>query len=126
MTEVLDGIGLSVSTNISPLAPVVSPQPPSLFLHVRNHNNMLNLNIFTRTWTAGERTFAVARGLLHPFYTPLLIAIMGYSNAGKSYTMLEQDGVIAVVLGRLRPLDGGIDITVHEVLNSIQAIGNFT
>lgn len=87
---------------------------------------MLNIDIFTRAWTVGESTFAVVRGLLCPFYIPFLIAIMGFSNAGKSSTMLKQDGVIAGVLGRLGPLNGGIDIMVYEVLNSTQAIGDFT
>lgn len=71
--------------------------PPLWFLPIRN-SVVLNEDIedrIIRVYAAAESTFAVVRWLLLQFSTHFLISIMGYSGAGKSHTMLSQDGVIA-------------------------------
>lgn len=113
------------------LPPGPPPGPPLLFLRVRNPTSDDDIPTgerFARIYSAGESTFAVARGLLRPFHKPFIIAVMGYSGAGKSYTVLGEDGVIAALLGRLGGVGVGgvgVDIKVYQVLSIAQSIGDF-
>lgn len=131
MKEAVDDIRSSLSSTKSPPPPPPPPipGPPLLFLRIRNpHGHDIPApESFTRVYSLGESTFAVARGLLRPFCTPFLIAVMGYSNAGKSYTILGEDGIIAAVLGRLAgtAAHGGIDVKVCQVLQTAEAIGEY-
>lgn len=130
MKEAIDGIRSSLSnTSTPPPPPPPIPGPPLLFLRIRNphgHDTPATES-FARVYSVGESTFAVARGLLRPFCTPFLIAVMGYSNAGKSYTILGEDGIIAAVLGRLAgtAAHGGVDVKVCQVLQTPEAIGEY-
>lgn len=130
MKEAIHGIRSSLSSaSTPPPPPPRTPGPPLLFLRVRDpHGHDLpSPDVFARVYSAGEGTFAVARGVLRPFCTPFLIAVMGYSNAGKSHTILGADGILAAALERLGPTasHGGIDIKVCQVLHSPAAIGEY-
>lgn len=103
-------------------APLITG-PPLLFLPQKRNTQYrcLRQGIYRRREDLCRGTRSSA-----PILYAVLIAVLGFSKAGKSYTILGEDGVIATVLGWLgASVRGGVSVKVDQVLNTTEAIGHF-
>lgn len=101
-----------------------------IFLRLRNCTEEVeelaaDFGEFRRIWTAGEGNRIVSRAITRSIITSrstFLIALIGYSGGGKSYTAFGCDGLLYAILERLPPAF----IEVTEVLDQKHSLGAFT
>lgn len=99
---------------------------PRLFLRMRNPPLKLDpeseiFDRFAKIFIMGETTFRVANQVVSALHTPFLVVLMGYSGAGKSYTMLAEDGVIAAIIGTL---PSPVNVTVSEISDTTRPMAD--
>lgn len=107
----------AVAPVIPTATPATPPPPPRLFLRIRNPPLDIDtesemFDRFTRIFVMGESTFRVAHQVVSSLHVPFLVVMMGYSGGGKSYTMLQEDGVVAAIIGTL---PSPLNVTITEI-----------
>lgn len=105
--------------------PLLAPAP-RLFLRMRNPPLQLDpeseiFDRFAKIFIMGETTFRVANQVVSALHTPFLLVFMGYSGAGKSYTILAEDGVIEAILGTL---PSPVNVTVSEISDTTRPMAD--
>lgn len=78
--------------------------------------------IYHQIFTSNESNRIVSRAVVNTGFTkPFLIALMGYSGAGKTFTAFGADGVFATILKRLP----NVSVTVMQILENTEVLGTF-
>lgn len=98
--------------------PTVAPQP-YLFFRVRECSPELVEDLIPdaaayRQIFTNETNRLVSRSVTTALAKPFLIAVMGYSGAGKTHTAFGADGLFPMIIQRLPP----VTITVYEILTA--------
>lgn len=116
-------------------APKVLASPPALpllFLRLRGSTSLQddlvdhpieNPDVYRRIWVAEEENKIISRAVTANFTVPFVVALIGYSGGGKSYTAFGSDGLLGGILARL-PNKTSLQVT--QVLEKTKSLGSFS
>lgn len=105
----------------------VSKRPPQPLIYFRIRNSPPGMlediipdsAVYRRIFVSNEPNKIVSRAVTTALSKPFLVELMGYSDAGKTFTVFGPDGLFSMIVERLPP----VSITVYEVLNASKVLG---
>lgn len=97
-----------------------------MFLRLRNcvdiaEESVACPEIYRSIGSAGANNQIISRAVTASFHTPFLIALIGYSGGGKSYTAFGPHGLLSGILFRLPKTS----VQVVQVLDTKQSLGSY-